>query len=83
MTQQAAASAGNALTDGTGISRLTGSKVLKDFVADFLMTAAGALAAVNIFAVDQAAANPTIVATAIIGSLIRVGYRAILKWATS
>lgn len=77
------ANVGSTLTDGTGISALTGSKVLKDFVADFLMTAAGALVAVNVTGVDQAVANPAVVTTAIIGALIRVGYRAILKWATS
>lgn len=79
MTQQV----GSVLTDGTGVSRFTSSKLLKDFVADFLMTATGALAAVNILSVDDAAAQPAVVLTAILGSLIRVGYRFALKWSTS
>ncbi len=74
---------GSALTDGTGISALTGSKLAKDLVADFLLTAAASLAAVNIAGVDQAAAQPFVVATAVGGALIRVIYRAALKWATT
>lgn len=78
-----AASAASALTDGTGISRLTSSKVVKDLVADFLLTASAALVAVNIVSVDGAAANPVVVATALIGAVVRVGYRAALKWTAS
>lgn len=78
-----AASTGNVLTDGTGISRLTSSKVVKDLVADFLLTASAALVAVNIMSVDAALAQPTVIATAVGGALIRVGYRALLKWATT
>lgn len=74
---------GAALTDGTGVSRLTGSKVLKDLVADFLLTASAALVAVNVIGVDQAIASPTVVGTAVGGALIRVVYRALLKWATT
>ena len=77
------AAPGNVLTDGTGISRLTTSKVVKDLVADFLLTASAALLAVNVMSVDAAVAQPTVVATAVGGALIRVVYRAVLKWATS
>jgi hypothetical protein len=82
MTVQTAA-AGNALTDGTGVSRLTGSKVLKDFVADFLLSAAAAVVAVNIVDLGGAVAQPTVVAFAIGGAAIRAGYRALLRWATT
>ena len=82
MTQQAA-QAGNALTDGTGISRLTGSKVLKDFVADFLISAAAALATVNITGLQSVVDTPQIAAFAVAGAAIHAGSRAVLKWATS
>lgn len=74
---------GDTLTDGTGISRLTSSKVAKDLVADFLLTASAALVAVNVMSVDAAVASPTVVATAVGGALIRVVYRFVLKWATT
>ena len=76
-------SVGAVLTDQTGISSITSSKVVKDLVADFLLTASAALVAVNVISVDTAAAQPVVVATAIGGALIRVLYRAVLKWATS
>lgn len=75
--------AAHALTDGTGISRLTSSKIVKDLVADFLLTSAAAIVAVNIVSIDAALAQPTVLATAIGGALIRVVYRALLKWATT
>lgn len=74
---------GNALTDGTGISKITGSKFVKDFVADFLMTAAAAVTTAGILSVDQAVAAPLVVGSAVVGAFIRVGYRALLKWSTS
>ncbi len=72
-----------ALTDGTGVSAITGSKFLKDFVLDFLMTASAALVAVNVLDVQTALAAPAVVETAIAGALIRVLYRVVLRWASS
>lgn len=74
---------GATLTDGTGISRLTTSKVVKDFVADVLLWGAAALAAIQIVDVGAAVAQPTVVAFALAGALIRSAYRAALRWATS
>lgn len=74
---------GAALTDGSGVSSFTASKVVKDFVADVLLSGAAALAAVQIISVDQAVAQPTVVAFAIAGAVIRSVYRAVLKWATT
>ena len=74
---------GSALTDGTGISSLTGSKVVKDLVADLLLSGAAALVAVQITSPEAALANPQVAAFAIAGALIRVVYRAVLKWATT
>ena len=71
------------LTDGTGISALTGSKVLKDFVADFLLSGSAALVTANILSLNDAVSAPNVAAFAVAGALIRVAYRAILKWATT
>ena len=76
-------SAGATLTDGTGVSRLTSSKVVKDLVADILLSAAAALVAVNVVSLDGAVAQPTIAAFAVGGAVIRAFYRAALRWATS
>lgn len=76
----------NNLTDGTGVSKLTGSKVLKDFVADFLLTAAAAAATVpiaNAFGVPTTGAEVLVFGTAILGAFVRAGYRATLRWATT
>lgn len=74
---------GAALTDQTGVSSFTASKVVKDFVADVLLSGAAALAAVQIVDLGAATAQPTIVAFALGGAVIRAAYRAVLKWATS
>jgi len=75
-----------ALTDGTGVSPLTTIKLIKDFIADFLMTAAAAVATVpvaNAFGVPTTGAEAYIVVTAVLGALIRAGYRTVLRWATT
>jgi hypothetical protein len=74
---------GAALTDGTGISAITGSKVVKDFVADLLLSGAAALVAIQVTDVGSALAQPQVVAFAVIGATVRVVYRAVLRWATS
>jgi hypothetical protein len=71
------------LTDGTGISKITASKALKDFVADFLMSAAAAVVAAQVVDVGTAIAAPQVVAFAVAGALIRALYRAVLRWATT
>ena len=71
------------LTDGTGISALTTSKVVKDLVLDFALTAAAALTAVNIVDVDGALQNPYIVGTAVGGALLRTLFRFVVRWATT
>jgi hypothetical protein len=76
-------SIGAALTDGTGVSAITGSKFLKDLVADFLLSAAAALVAVQIVDVGDAVATPTVAGFAIAGAAIRAAYRATLRWATT
>lgn len=74
---------GSALTDGTGISAFTASKVVKDFIADVLLSGAAALAAVQIMDVGAAISQPQVAGFAIAGAVIRALYRAVLKWATS
>lgn len=74
---------GATLTDGTGVSKFTGSKLVKDLVADVLLSAAAGLVAVNVISLDGAVAQPTVAAFAIGGAVIRALYRAALRWATS
>lgn len=76
-------SIGAVLTDQTGVSKITTSKVVKDLVADVLLSAAAALVAVNVVSLDGAIAQPTVAAFALGGAVIRALYRAGLKWATS
>jgi len=71
------------LTDGTGVSPFNWQKFLKDFVADVLLSGAAALVAVGVLSVDVAVAQPQVVAFALIGAVVRAGYRAILRWATT
>jgi hypothetical protein len=72
-----------ALTDGTGISALTGSKFVKDFIADVLLSGAAALAAAQIIDVGSAIQTPEVAAFALAGAVIRAAYRAVLRWATT
>lgn len=69
------------LTDGTGIGSFTVSKVVKDVILDALLSVPVALLAVNVTGVEGALAAPITVAVAIGDALIRVIYRAALKWA--
>jgi len=71
------------LTDGTGISRFTTSKFVKDFVADVLLSGAAALAAAQILDVGSAIQTPDVAAFALTGAVVRAAYRAILRWATT
>lgn len=82
MTQQQTAPV-SVLTDGTGVSAITLKKLVKDFVADFLLTGASAIAAANIFGIQDAVAAPEVAGFAIGGAAIRAGYRVILRWATT
>lgn len=74
---------GSVLTDGTGISQITASKFVKDFVADVLLSGAAALAAVQITDFGGAVATPQVAAFAVIGAVVRAVYRAALRWSTS
>lgn len=71
------------LTDGTGISAFTVPKLIKDFIADVLLSGAAALAAIQIVDVGGAVSQPQVVAFALLGAAIRAGYRAALRWATT
>ena len=71
------------LTDGTGISAFNWTKFFKDFIADVLLSAAAALVAVQIISVDAAVAAPQVAAFAVLGAVVRAGYRAALRWATT
>lgn len=72
-----------ALTDGTGVSPITVPKVIKDIILDALLSIPVALIAVNVNNLETALAAPMVIAIAVGDSLIRVLYRAALKWAQS
>ena len=76
-------SIGATLTDGTGVSAFTASKVVKDFVADVLLSGAAALATAQIMDLGAAIAAPQVAGFAVAGAVIRALYRAVLKWATT
>lgn len=71
------------LTDGSGVSKLLASKVVKDLVLDFLLSLPAALLVINVTSLDAALAAPAAVAIAVGDSLIRVIYRGALRWAQS
>lgn len=69
------------LTDGSGIGTFTAPKIVKDIILDALLSIPVALVAVNINDLSTALAAPMVIAIAVGDSLIRVLYRAALKWA--
>ena len=74
------------LTDGTGVSPLTREKVVKDFIADFMLTAAAALGAgatLEALNLAQAIAAPDVVGIAVAGAFIKALFRAVLRWTQS
>ncbi len=73
----------SALTDGTGVSALVGSKVVKDLVLDFLLSGAAALVSAQIIDLGAAVNSPQVAGFAVAGALIRTLYRAALRWAQS
>lgn len=71
------------LTDGTGVSAITGSKFAKDFVLDLLLSIPPALVAINVGNLAEAVVMPVAVGFAVADAGIRVVYRAALRWAQS
>jgi len=69
------------LTDGTGVSKFTVPKVIKDFIADALLGASAGLVTANILSVPTDSAQATIALLAVANAVIHAGYRAVLKWA--
>lgn len=70
-----------ALTDNTGVSPLTITKLIKDFIADFLLSGAAALAAAQVMDLGSAVQAPEATAFAVAGAAIRSLYRIALRWA--
>lgn len=78
--------AADTLTDGTGVSEMDKSKVIKDLVLDFLLTGAAALGAsatLDTLDINAALAAPHAVGIALFGAAIRTLYRFGLRWAQS
>ena len=72
-----------ALTDQTGVSRITVPKVIKDAIADFLITVPAVFIGLNIANLEGALVVPTAVGLGIADAAIRVVYRTVLRWATT
>lgn len=71
------------LTDGSGVSALTSSKVLKDLVADFLLTLVATLVASNVLSVQDAVTAPAAVGFGIAGAAFHAGFRFVMRWTNS
>lgn len=74
---------GNGLTDGTGVSPLTLKKLVKDFVADALLTIPASLLAIGVLSIPTDQQLQIASLLAIGNSVIKAAYRALLRWATS
>jgi hypothetical protein len=71
------------LTDGTGVSKLLASKVFKDLVADFLLTAPAVFVVLNVANLESALTVPASVGLGLADAAIRVIYRALIRWTQS
>lgn len=71
------------LTDGTGVSKILGSKLVKDLVLDAALSIPASLAVINVASLEAALVAPVAVAIAAADALIRVGFRAVVRWAQS
>lgn len=69
------------LTDGSGIGKFDVPKIVKDLILDALLTIPASLVVINVTNLQTATVMPVAVAFAVGDSLIRVLYRAALKWA--
>lgn len=83
MSPDPVAPVANALTDNGGIAAITGSKLLKDFVADFLLGASAAFVTTSIGGLQEATQAPMVVGFALGNAAISAAYRIVLRWATS
>ena len=86
MAEGTASGTTGALTDGTGVSPMTGTKIIKDLVFDFIVTALSALGAgATADALDLTViiGAPEAAAIAIAGALARTLIRAALRWSSS
>jgi len=71
------------LTDGTGVSQLLGSKIVKDLVLDFLFALPAVFVGLNVTGLDVALTMPGAVGVGVADAAIRVVYRGLLRWAQS
>lgn len=77
ITQSAAAT----LTDGTGVSSITQSKLVKDFVLDVLLAVPAGLLAINVGGIESALAASAGVAFVVGDAVVKAAYRVALRWA--
>ena len=77
---------GGTLTDGTGISPITITKLVKDFIADFLLTGAaafGAGPALEALDVGTVLAAPEAAGIAVATAFVKAAFRVVLRWSQS
>lgn len=75
-----------ALTDGTGVSPMTTTKIIKDLVFDFIVTALSALgvgATADALDLGVIIGAPEAAGVAIAGAAVRTLIRAALRWSSS
>lgn len=81
MTATLAAKTADALTDGTGVSKLGAKKILKDAVLDFLLALPPALVVLNVAELPVDQQGWMTVGLAALNVAVKVVYRAALRWA--
>lgn len=75
-----------ALTDGTGVSKMSAEKVIKDIVFDFIVTALAALGAgagADALDLNVIIGAPEAAGVALAGALLRTLIRAAIRWTQS
>lgn len=79
MTANPVQAANAVLTDGTGVSKFTLPKVVKDLVIDFVKTLAVVFTAMSISGVQQAIDDPHKLFIAVVSAIVNTGYRFVLS----
>ena len=80
MSQTPSAAPNAILTDGTGVSKFTVPKVVKDFIVDFTKALAAVFAGLQLGGVQDALDDPHKVLIAVIGAFFSTLYRFIISW---
>ena len=80
---EATAPVANVLTDGTGVSPITGQKLLKDFVYDLIVGSIAGFATSSYAGVQDVIAAPLPIVFGIANAAIAAIVRIALRWASN